>query len=59
MLLADEARDYEDILICEELAQQWLAMAARASREQSGDAPRIAPSRRLRFPWRHLRARFR
>jgi len=59
MLLADEAKDYQQILIYDRLAQEWLALAARASRERSTDAAQDALSRRQRLNWRDFRAWFR
>ena len=58
LLMADRANDYELILTYEELAQEWLRLAARAGRECSGPV-QTAPSPRRRFEWRALYGWFR
>lgn len=59
MLMADEARNYQQILLYDGLAQEWLQLAARLSRQWQAGAPQPAFSRPRRFAWRELRAWFR
>lgn len=69
MLMADRAERYEDILVYERLAQEWLTMAGRAA-GKSEEAPltlnRTAPAvaataqgaRSPRFRWRGFKSWF-
>ena len=59
MLMADEAKDYQQILTYDGLAQEWLELAARATRGSSAAAPEQAPLQSRRFRWREFRSWFR
>lgn len=59
MLLADGAKNYQQILIYDGLAREWLQLAARASREWNAETAQFAPPRRRRSAWRELCAWFR
>ena len=59
MRMADEAKDYQQILTYDGLAQEWLELAARATRGRSAEAPAQATPQGRRFKWREFRTWFR
>ena len=65
MLMADQAKDYDEILTYDGLAREWMELAARATRAQQPTVP--APPARAksarppvrRFKWHDFRTWFR
>ena len=61
MIMADQAKDYDEILTYDGLAREWMELAARATRARPIAPPPPPPPRPpvRRFKWRDVRTWFR